>query len=340
MSVFQIVTTAFDAISPIVLLTLFGYLLKCRGFLTKEFAAVGNAFVFRFCIPAMLFLNICDIESMRDVNWQLTIYCLLAACFIFVLGYVTSVLTTRIPERRGVLLQCSFRSNFAIIGLPLANMLGGSASVGVAAVISAASIPVFNILAVISLSIFVSSQENTEGKIKSILINIMKNPLIQGVALGLVCLGMRELQIFYFRNVMFSLREDLSLLHTFLSQLKAITTPLSLIILGAQFEFSAVRTLLKEIVVGTLSRTVVAPLIGVGLAVLLAGQGYLQCGSAEIPALVALFGSPVAVSSAIMASSMKNDGQLAAQLVVWTSIASVFTLFVEICILLYFGLIG
>lgn len=339
MSLFQIISTAFDAVAPIVLLILFGFILKRKGVLTREFAAIGNAFVFRFCIPAMLLLNIYDIDNLKDVNWQIPIYSLLAACLIFAFGFLASVATTKVPERRGVLLQCSFRSNFAIIGLPLANMLGGSASVGVAAVISAVSIPFFNILAVISLSIFMSAQGDTGKRIKSILINIVKNPLIQGVALGLACLAIRELQLHYFQNTVFSLREDLHLLHTFLSQLKAITTPLSLIILGAQFEFSAVRGLLKEIVVGTLSRTVAAPLIGIGLAVLLASRGILQCGSTEIPALVALFGSPVAVSSAIMASSMKNDGQLAAQLVVWTSIASVFTLFAEICILLYFGLI-
>lgn len=337
MPLFQIVTTAFNAIAPIVILILFGYFLKSTGFLTQEFASVGNAFVFRFCIPAMLLLNIYDIENLEDVNWRITVYCLLAACIIFVIGLIVSILSTQVPERRGVLLQCSFRSNFAIIGLPLANMLGGSASVGVAAVISAASIPVFNILAVISLNIFLNTKGNIKARLKSILINILKNPLIQGVALGLVCLGIRALQLQYFGEIAFSLREDLHLLHTFLSQLKSITTPLSLIILGAQFEFSAVRSLFNEIVVGTVSRTVIAPMIGIGLAIFLTNKGILQCSTTEIPALVALFGSPVAVSSAIMASSMKNDGQLAAQLVVWTSIASVFTLFIQICILLYFG---
>jgi predicted permease len=68
--------------------------------------------------------------------------------------------------------------------------------------------------------------------------------------------------------------------------------------------------------------------------------GLLHCTQIHYPALVALFGSPVAVSSAIMASSMKNDGQLAAQLVVWTSIFSIFTIFAEVCILMMMGLLA
>ena len=41
----------------------------------------------------------------------------------------------------------------------------------------------------------------------------------------------------------------------------------------------------------------------------------------------------------VVASGMKNDGQLATQLVVWTSLMSIITLFVAICILLSCGLI-
>ena len=50
----------------------------------------------------------------------------------------------------------------------------------------------------------------------------------------------------------------------------------------------------------------------------------------EFPSLIALFGTPVAVSSAIMAEEMKNDGTLAGQLVVWTSVLSIFTMFLTI----------
>ena len=62
-------------------------------------------------------------------------------------------------------------------------------------------------------------------------------------------------------------------------------------------------------------------------------------GINEFPALVALFGSPVAVSSAVMAGSMGADEQLATQLVVWTSLFSIVTIFSEVCILMSMGLL-
>ena len=59
--------------------------------------------------------------------------------------------------------------------------------------------------------------------------------------------------------------------------------------------------------------------------------------SAAYPALLALFGSPMAVSSAVMAQEMDNDGVLAGQLVVWTSFFSIITLFVFILALRTLG---
>ena len=68
-------------------------------------------------------------------------------------------------------------------------------------------------------------------------------------------------------------------------------------------------------------------------------MGVLSCGANEYPALIAMFGSPAAVSSAVMASSMGADEQLATQLVVWTSLFSVITVFAEACILMAAGLL-
>ena len=111
-------------------------------------------------------------------------------------------------------------------------------------------------------------------------------------------------------------------------------------ILGGQFVFSAVKDYRKEITLGVLFRIVLAPLIGIGVAALLARFGGISAfGPDAYPALIALFGSPVAVSSAIMASQMGGDEQLATQLVVWSSACSIVTIFVTACILMATGLL-
>lgn len=336
----KIFLTAANAVLPILLLIVLGYLLRQKKILNDDYLKLSNKLVFNCFLPCMLFINVYSIESIAAINWEIVLYCVLMLVVIFLLGMATAVITTTVPERRGVILQSSFRSNFAIIGLSLASALGGEEAMAVAAVLSAFTIPTINILAVIALSVFLKDNDGQRKSIRSMLINIAKNPLIIGVALGLICLMLRSAQTALFGEVIFSLQRDLKFLYTAINNLKSITSPLALIVMGGQFRFSAVRGMFREIVVGTVWRIVLAPAVGIGAAILLSHLGILSCGYAEYPALIALFGSPVAVSSAIMAAGMRNDAQLATQLVVWTSIGSVFTVFLTTCVLMLFGFVA
>lgn len=352
--------TSLNAVVPIVLLILLGYLLRRFKFLNDNFVALGNKFVFKVCLPCMLFVNIYDSMDSFDIEWTVVAYCVIIICAIFGLGLLTAILTTKQNKRRGVILQCTFRSNFAIIGLVLVERLGGDTAI--AGIVSAFSIPVFNILAVIALSVFVNGEEeksldetslalNAKGAdvhparkkhgVGKILLNIAKNPLIIGVVLGLVFVGIRELErAVCGGEVPFRFDTQLKFLYEAVSDLKSIASPLALVVLGGQFRFSAVKGMTKEIVVATLWRIVLAPVIGIGIAYLLATYtDWFVISTAVYPTLIALFGTPVAVSSAIMAGQMNNDEQLATQLVVWTSICSVITIFFTVFLLMSAGLL-
>ena len=330
-----ILFTAVNAVVPVVLLIVLGYILKQKGFINSDFVKIGNKLVFNVCLPCMLFINVYNIESFASIDWDIVLYGCAMLFVIFGLGWASALLTTKAPERRGVILQCTFRSNIAIIGLSLASTLGGDEAVAVAAIVSSFTVPVNNVLAVLSLSMFSNGKASGKNSIKSVLTNIVKNPLIIGCVLGLVFLGIREAQIVLFGEVLFRFSQQTKFLYTTVNNLKSIATPFALVVLGGQFEFSAVKGLMKEIFVGTIWRIVLAPLLGLGIAIFLSAR--MGWGINEFPALVALFGSPVAVSSAVMASSMGGDEQLATQLVVWTSIFSIFTIFAEVCVLMGMG---
>ena len=160
--------TAVNAIVPIVLLIVLGYILKRIGFLTREFLKIGNKLVFNVCLPCMLFINIYDIQDITAVNWGLVIFCVAMVFIIFGIGLVVSILVTKDNRRRGVILQCCYRSNYAIIGMSLAASLAGAgqeaAVNGVVSIIQAFTIPIFNILAVISLSVFVGRTQPQTGE--------------------------------------------------------------------------------------------------------------------------------------------------------------------------------
>lgn len=334
----KILFTAINAVTPILILILVGYFLKRREFLTDGFLKVANKLVFNLCLPCTLFMNVYNISGISSLRWDVIFYSLAMVLVFFVLGLVTAVVATKEPSRKGVILQCTFRSNLAIIGISLAAAIGGEEAQSVTAIITAFSVPFFNVLAVIALSIF--SEDHKKPELGKILLKIWKNPLIIGAALGLIVLGLREVQNRLWGEVVFSIQGDLPFLHTAVKQLNSIATPLALIVLGGQFELSAVKGMAKEIWVGTLWRLVVAPVLGIGTAILLSKYTtLLSFGANDYPGLIALFGSPVAVSSAIMAHQMGSDGQLATQYVMWTSLSSVVTIFVTVCIMMAAGLI-
>ena len=335
----QIFATAVNAILPIVLMILLGYFLRRAGFFTESFAKTGNKLVFYLFLPCSLFMSVYRIESFAAIRWDIIGYAMSIVIVLFVLGLCCAVLSTKVPQRRGVILQCAFRSNIAIIGISLAAALGDSNAEALASILAAFTVPVYNVLAVIALSVFTESPSGKKSP-GDILKNILRNPLIIGSLLGMLCLGLRGLQIRLWGEVVISLSGQGKVLYTVISNLKAVASPFALVMLGGQFTFSAIKSLWREICAGTLFRIVLAPLIGVALAVVLAKQGILNCGINEFPALVALFGAPVAGSSAVMAGQMGNDEQLATQLVVWTSIGSIGTIFVTVCILMSMGLLA
>lgn len=326
---------AFNAISPIILLILLGYILKKINFLDEGWFKKGNKLVFRVCLPVLLFMNVYNIESLAEIDWTVVIYAEIIIVLMFFLGLLLVKLTIPEDRQKGVILQCVFRSNFAIIGIPLAEALGGAEAMGIASILSAFSIPTFNILAVIALTMYNKDENGHKANLKDTLKKIATNPLILGVAAGMVVLVIRSLiptSAEIMENgtgeLIFSIKNNLPWLYNTLNNISKISSPLALIVLGGQFDFAAVKELKKQIVIGTLARVVVVPMIAIGLAIgLTTYTNILQFSTEVYPALIALFGSPVAVSSAIMAQEMDNDGTLAGQLVVWTSIASIFTIF-------------
>lgn len=336
----HILLTAMNAVLPIVLLCLLGYFLKRTGFLTKQFTSVGSKVVFRVCLSSSLFINVYNISDLTAVPWDVVVYCLGIILLLFVLGMVSAVLTTPIPARRSVILHGTFRSNFAIIGLSLASSLGGTEAMAVASVVSAFAIPLYNILGVLSMTLFSQRGENRIS-CKGIFLDIIKNPMILGALAGGVCILLRSVQGLALGGVVFTIKDDLPFLYETVNKLKSMTTPLALLVLGAQFEFSAVKGLFKEILVGSVWRLILAPLIGIGLAVFLSAKTeLLSCDPTSYPALIALFGSPIAVSTGVIAAEMGGDDQLATQLIVWTSLGSVLTIYITVCIMMATGLLA
>ena len=340
---FETFMYAFEAVAPVVLIIFLGFFFKKIGMFSDEFISKGYSFSFRIALPCMLFCNVYSIKSIGDIDWRTVIYALIMTVVLFLIASATVLLFVGDKRRRGVVVQCFFRSNCAIVGVSLTEALGGLEALSSVSVITAFTIPLYNMLAVVALTAF--NSDGKEGKRglaaidwKRIGKKIVTNPLIIGVFLGLFCLGIRSfIPVDATGEKVFMLSRELKVVYTVIENVGRIASPFMLLIMGAQFTFAAVKSRKREIVIGTLGRIVISPCLAIGLGYLLTLFGVLSLGKPEYAAFIAVFASPVAVSTAIMAREMDNDDILAGQLVVWTSIGSVFTIFL---IAMFFRTVG
>lgn len=319
-----------NAILPIILPILLGYLLKRLHFFKEDFLKEANKLVFKILIPILLFSNL-YMADLSTINWAFVGFVAASILALFGIGLIVVLF---IPDRKqkGVILQSTFRSNYAIIGIPLATMLGGAEAGAEASVIAAVSVPLFNVLAVIALSIFDHEQEQ-KISVKDILYKIVTNPLIIGVFAGLVVCGIHmginagggDVKLFY-DNYM-------SFIPTTISSLSKVATPLALIVLGGRFEFKAVKTLWRQLTLSVTLRLLITPTIFLVIAYFIGFKG-----STQFAILIALFATPIAVSSAPMAAQMGQDEELAGQIVVWTSALSALSLFIIIMVCASLGI--
>lgn len=336
---------AFEAVAPLVLMIFLGAFFRRIGFFSEEFLSKGYSFCFRIALPFLLFCNVYTIEALSDIDFRTTAYAMVAVFVCFLIGVAVSLLFVKDKRRRGPVTQCFFRSNCAILGVSLTEALGGAPALRCVAVVAAFTIPLFNVLAVVALTAF--HAEGREGKRGLAAVNwrvigkkIVTNPLIIGVALGLLCLAIRGLlPLNADGEKVFLLSRDLKVVYKVVEDIGKIASSFMMLLLGGQFTFSAVKSMKKEIILGVVGRVLLAPVLAFGVGYLLTRVGVLDLGPAEYASFFAVFSSPVAVSSAIMAREMGNDEILAGQLVVWTSVASVFTIFLSAMLLRTLGML-
>lgn len=213
------------------------------------------------------------------------------------------------------MVQGLFRSNFVIIGLPLAESLAQGGDISSTAVMVAIIVPLFNVLAVIIL------EANRGGKpsVKHVLLGIARNPLIISTVLAIlfVAFGIKLPEV----------------IETSISMVSRTANPLLLFLLGAFFSFRGLGQYRRQLILVTMGRLIAIPGIFLTLAVLLGFRGI------DMLSLIGVFGSATAVSSFAMADQMGGNRELAGDIVVTTSAFCSVTLFLWSFLLKTFGII-
>lgn len=314
------IIVSFNVTAPVFFLMVLGYFLVnytslADGKLTKQ----ANAIVFKIFLPCMLFYNVYQSDIGSEIHSRIRL-CIWAAGGLLILFVLLCLIVPRIvtqENQQGVVIQGIFRSNYVIFGVAVVQNMYGPKSTTTAAILSAILVPMYNFLAVVVLSIFGEKRENDW---KKIILDIIKNPLIISSVLGI---------IFSLLGIRLPTAVD-----TTVQDLAKLSTPIAFMILGGDLDFSKVKGNLKTAFVVLTIKLVILPLIMIPMVVMM---GYRD---ADLLSGVLAYQTPVAVSSYIMAQQAGADGQLAGQLVVFSSVLSIFTLFVTIFILRTMGLLA
>lgn len=317
-----------NAVLPLIICMAAGYLFRRTKLVDEGFCRKCNTFCFKTFLPLMIFMNVynSDLESAVQPGAFLfaaaAVLVIFAAAFLIIPRIVRkgSVDSAGSPvsaaSRQAVLIQCIFRSNFVIFGYQVVANVYGAGEAAVASVMAAIVVPLYNVLAVITLEYFT----NSKNGLRPVILGIIKNPLIIGAVAALL-----------FKLSGLTLPAPL---YTGLSDMAGMATPLALVVLGGTFHFDALRRNAGALAIGTLGKIVVSPLIMVPIA---AAFGFRD---ANLLSLVIVFASPAAVNSYTMAAAYGHDPELAGQLVVVTSVLSMVSVFGWIFLLRTLGLIA
>ena len=306
---------ALSAVAPLFLSMAAGFLSQKAGILTREDVPKINKVAFQVFLPCLLFYNVYMSDLSSAVRPKLIFFAVAAVLIVFSASVFIALHWVSEREWRGVVSQAIFRSNYVIMGVPIAQALVGADNLGPVAILVAIVVPLFNFLAVIVLESF----RGGKAKLGTVLLGIAKNPLIISSLLGILFLALK-------------LRLP-HLLEQSVASLGGIATPLQLFLLGAFFRFSGLRRYIKPLSAVTGIKLLLTPAVMLGTAAALGFRGV------EFVALIGIFASPTAVNSFTMVQQMHcGDAELAGDIVVCTSAFSVLSLFLWIWIFKSLGM--
>lgn len=306
-----------NATVPIFLMMVLGYVLHEIGWMDDEFASKMNRFVFRVPLPVLLFGDLAAVDFARVWNMKFVSFCFgVTVISIAVSAGISFLWKDR--SIQGEFIQASYRSSAAILGIAFIQNIYGTA--GMAPLMIIGSVPLYNVMAVLVLSLFKPGQRGLDRDVmKTTLWGIVTNPIILGIAAGLLWSALRLPMP--------------QIMGKMISSVGGVTTPMGLMAMGAAFDLRRAFAKVKPAVTAAFIK-----LIGF-CAVFLPAAVRLGFREEELVAILVMLGSATTVTCFVMAKNMGHEGVLSSSVVMLTTLFSAFTLTGWLYLLRSMGLI-
>ena len=278
-----------NATLPVFLVMVVGYALGQLGFLPPAFCKASDRLTFKVTLPLMLFLDMGSVDILHDFRPRFVLFCFAAT--------LVGILTVWAGAKR-------FLKDKALVGEFVQAGYRSSAA-GMAPLMILGSVPLFNIFAVLILMLESPEQRGVPDP-KQLLRGVATNPILLGIVFGTV-----------YALLPFTLPQIAT---KTISSIASLTTPLSLLSIGASFEGTKAIKKLGPTLAAAFIKTV-------GLAAV-----FLPCAVAlgfrneELVALLIMLGSPTTPSAYVMSRNMGHEGVLTSSCIALTTLLSALTL--------------
>lgn len=313
-----------NAMLPLALELLFGYLLARFKLLQKSDFAALNKFAFSFLLPFLFFNSMrnADFGASIDV-FELIVYIALTALTIL-FGWFYGAKLVKEPNMKAPAMQAFFRTNCTIFALPIAKTLFPESELTTMVLYMALVIPFLNLLSVVLLAAY-GDDNGTKTKVtgRDLLRTIVTSPVILGTIVGIIWNPIQH-HLFTFP----------ASINSVFTSLGSMSTVLLLIAVGGTINLDNIKTYGAETLKFTPLAMVAKPLVCCLIMLALGFRGTpLVLG-------VLILGTPAPVATVGMAVAQKRDGVYAGLLVSVCSLISVVTLFLFIFGLGSLGLVS
>ena len=299
---------------PLFFVMLLGYVLHRTGFLSDEFVAGANKFVFYISLPVQLFRDLGATDVRTSFDGAYVLFCFAVTLVSILAVWALAKLFLKNKALVGEFVQVCYRSSAAILGTAFLQSMSSMMILG--------SVPLYNIMAVVILMLEGPGSAQTvslPARLKKSVKGILTNPTLLGIAAG-----------FAWSLAGLSMP---TMLNKTLSSVAGLTSPLALLAIGAGFKGRKALGYLKPTAVATVVKLMVLPALFLPLAV------HFGFTDEKLVALLVMLGSIATPSCYVMAKQMGHEGVLTGSVCVTTTLFSAFSLTFWLFVLRSFGYI-
>lgn len=292
-------------------------LFRKLGWMDEVFAAKMNKFVFLVPLPVLLFEQLATVDFSEVWDIKFILFCFVVTAISITISTLISLLW-KDRSIKGEFIQATYRSSAALLGIAFIQNIYGT--VGMAPLMIIGSVPLYNIMVVVVLSVFKPGNNSFDkALVKKTLKGIATNPIIIGIVAGFVWSALKLPMP--------------SILHKTVSSIGATATPMGLMSMGATFEMKKATSKMKPTLVAVFMKLVGFCAIFLPMAALLGFR------NEEMIAILVMLGSATTVSCFVMARNMGHEGTLSSGVIMMTTLLSAFTLTMWLDVLRSFGLV-